>query len=52
MEFADEAAARRFDLHRAVGTSGRVPGGDVADAGPWVEFLSWEEAERWLREET
>ena len=50
VESADEAAARRVDLDRAVGASGRPPGGDVPDAGPWVEFLSWEEAERWLRE--
>ncbi len=49
VEFADEAA-RRFDLDRAVGASGRPPGGDVPDAGPWVEFLMREEAERWLRE--
>ncbi len=48
--FADEAAARRFDLELAAGESGRPPGGDVADAGPWVEFFTWEEAERWLRE--
>ncbi len=50
VEFADEEAARRFDLDRAVGASGRPPGGDVADAGPWTEFFTWEEAERWLRE--
>ena len=47
---ADEAAARRFDPDGAVGASGRPPGGDVAHAGPWVEFFTWEEAERWLRE--
>ena len=50
VEFADEAAARRFDLDRALGVSGRREGDDVPDAGPWVEFLSWEEAERWLHE--
>ena len=50
VQFADEEAARRFDLDRAVGASGRPPGGDDADAGPWVEFFTWEEAERWLRE--
>src|ERR687893_321090 len=49
VEFEDEAAARRFELDRAIGESGRPPGGDVTDAGPWTEFLSWEEAERWLR---
>jgi hypothetical protein len=49
VEFADEQAARRFDLDRALGPSGRQPGGDVPDALPCVEFLSWEEAERWLR---
>ena len=42
MEFADEEAARRFDLDRAVGVSGRASGGDVADAGPWTEFYTWE----------
>ena len=46
VEFADEEATRRFDLDRVVGASGRPPGGDVADAGPWVEFFTWEEAER------
>ena len=51
VEFADEAAARRFNLDRAVGASGRPQGGDVAGAGPWTEFFTWEEAERWLREE-
>ena len=50
VEFQDEEAARRFDLDRAVGASGRPPGGDVVDAGPWTESLTWEEAERWLRE--
>ena len=50
MAFADEAAARRFDLDRAAGPSGRAAGGDVPGAGPWVEFLTWEDAERWLRE--
>ena len=35
--FASEAAARRFDLDHA--------------AGPDVEFLSWDEAERWLRDQ-
>ena len=40
----------RFDLDRAVGASGRPVGGDVADAGPWVEFFTWEEGERWLGE--
>ena len=50
VEFADEEAARRFDLERAVGESGRPAGGDVADAGPWVEFFTWDEAERWLGE--
>ena len=50
VEFADEEAARRFDLDRTVGASERPPGGDVADAGPWVESFTWEEAERWLRE--
>ena len=50
VEFEDAATARRFDLDRTIGASGRRAGGDVPDAGPWVEFLSWEEAERWLRE--
>ena len=50
VEFADEEAARRFDPDRAVGASGRPPGGDVAEAGPWLEFFNWEAAERWLRE--
>src|SRR5215213_8720346 len=50
VEFEDEEAARRFDLDWAVGASGRPPGGDVADTGPWMEFFTWEEAERWLRE--
>ena len=50
VEFAAEEAARHFDLDRVAGASGRPPGGDVADAGPWVEFFTWEEAERWLRE--
>ena len=50
VEFVDEAAARRFDLDRTVGEGGRPPGGDVADAGPWVEYFTWEEAEHWLRE--
>ena len=50
IEFEDEAAARRFDLDRAVGPSGRRPGGDVPDALPCVEFFSWAAAERWLRE--
>ena len=45
-----EEAARRFDLDRTIGPSGRREGGDVPDAGPWVEFLSWAEAERWLHE--
>ena len=49
MEFDDEGAAKRFDLDRTVGLSGRCEGDDVPDAGPWVEFLSWEETERWLR---
>ena len=51
---ADEligGTARRFDLDRATGPSGRAAGGDVPDAGPFFEFLSWEDAERWLREE-
>jgi hypothetical protein len=48
VEFAAEAAARRFDLDRTVGESGRPVGGDVADAGPWLEFFTWEEAARWL----
>ena len=48
--FVDERAARRFDLDHAAGESGRPPGGDVTDAGPWVEFFSWEDAERWLYE--
>lgn len=47
--FADERAARRFDLNRAAGPSGRAVGGDVSGAGPWFEFLTWEEAEAWLR---
>jgi hypothetical protein len=45
-----EQAVRRFDLDRAAGASGRPPGGDVTDAGSWVEFFTWEEAERWLWE--
>ena len=49
--FESEGAARRFDLDRATGPSGRAAGGDVPDAGPFFEFLSWEDAERWLREE-
>ena len=49
--FASAAAARRFDLDRATGVSGRPVGGDVGDAGPYVEFLSWDEAERWLRDQ-
>ena len=51
MAFESEGAARRFDLDRATGPSGRAAGGDVPDAGPFFEFLSWEDAERWLREE-
>jgi len=50
VEFADEVAARHFDLDCAIGASGRPPGGDVADAGPWTDFLTWEEAGRWLKE--
>ena len=50
VEFADEAAARRFDLDRAIGASGRRAGGDVPDAGPWVASLSRAEPERWLGE--
>ena len=50
VEFADEAAARCFDLERTVGESGRPRSGDVADAGPWVEFFTWEDAGRWLQE--
>ncbi len=50
VEFVDEEAARRFDLDRAAGPSGRATGGDVPGAGPFLEFLSWEDAERWLRE--
>ncbi len=46
VEFADEEAARRFDLDRAVGATGGRGGGDVTDAGPWVEYSTWEEAER------
>jgi hypothetical protein len=46
----DEVAARLFDLDRAVEASGRLLGGDVTNAGPWTEFFTWEEAERWLRE--
>ena len=34
VEFVDERSARRFDLDRAVGESGRPLGGDVTDAGP------------------
>ena len=49
--FASEAAARRFDLDRAAGVSGRPDGGDVGNAGPFVAFLSWDEAERWLRDQ-
>ena len=50
VEFVDEAAALRFDLDRTIGPSGQPAGGDVTDAGPWVEFFTWEEAVRWLRE--
>ena len=50
MAFESEAAARRFDLDRAAGPSGRAAGGDVPGAGPFFEFLSWEGAERWLRQ--
>ncbi|MDP9375661.1 MAG: hypothetical protein M3Q65_25075 [Chloroflexota bacterium] len=49
VEFASEEAARRFDLDRAAGPSGRSTGADVPDAGPFVEFLTWEGAKRWLR---
>ncbi len=49
VEFVDEEAARRFDLDRAAGPSGRPAGGDVPGAGPFFEFLSWEDAEAWLR---
>ena len=45
-----DMTARRFDLVRAVGASGRPLSGDIVDAGPWTEFLTWEEAQRWLRE--
>ncbi len=48
VEFESEEAARRFDLDRAAGPSGRPAGGDVTGAGPWVEFLSWQDAEVWL----
>ena len=48
VKFADEVAARRFNLDRTIGLSGRQADGDVTDAGPWYEFLSWEEAEAWL----
>ena len=48
VEFVDEAAARRFDLDRAVGEGRRPPGGDVTDAGPWTEFWTWVDAERWV----
>jgi hypothetical protein len=50
VEFESEEAARRFDLDRAVGPSGRRPGGDVPGALPCVEFFTWSEAERWLHE--
>jgi len=49
VEFVDEAAARRFDLDRAVGESVRPSGGDVPDAGPWVACWTWDDAERWVR---
>ncbi len=51
VEFAGEESARRFDLDRAAGPSGRGAGGDVPDAGPFFEFLSWGDAERWPGED-
>ncbi len=51
VEFESEEAARRFDLDRAAGPSGRLPGGDVPGAGPFFEFLGWGDAERWLHED-
>jgi hypothetical protein len=48
--FADEGAARRFDLTQGAGGSAWVADRDVADPGPYVEFFDWVAAERWLRE--
>lgn len=36
---------------RLYGERGRPSGGDVTDAGPWVEFWAREETERWVRSE-
>jgi hypothetical protein len=50
VEFADEAAARRFDLTQVAGASAWVADRDVADPGPYVEFFDWAAAERWLKD--
>lgn len=43
--FADEAAARRFDLDHMARAGGVPP-----DAGPFRQFDTWEEALGWLQE--
>jgi hypothetical protein len=52
VEFASDEAARRFDLDWVSGESARATGDDVTSWGPYFEFLSWEAAERWLREQS
>ena len=48
VEFATEAAARRYDLSQAVGESAYTVEDDGANWAPYFQFWTWEAAERWL----
>jgi hypothetical protein len=48
VEFASEAAARRYDLSQAVGENAWTVEDDGASWGPYFQFWTWEAAERWL----
>ncbi len=40
----------RYAVDRVAGASGRPPGGEIIDAGPWPECFTWEEPGSWLGE--
>jgi hypothetical protein len=50
IEFADEAAARRFDLTQVARDSAWVDNCDSHDPVPYMEFFDWAAVERWRKD--